>query len=95
MSADMNPSLVSWLTTMMSMRLQVLLEHMPVTEEQILQYVRRVGDPPQVMPGARVAKRGLEWGGGGWLRVERGSSVPQAMQCGCVLWHLLVGGGVL
>uniref|UniRef100_A0ABM5FIC8 BCL2-associated athanogene 6 n=1 Tax=Pogona vitticeps TaxID=103695 RepID=A0ABM5FIC8_9SAUR len=47
MSADMNPSLVSWLTTMMSMRLQVILEHMPVTEEQILQYVRRVGDPPQ------------------------------------------------
>ncbi|XP_077186931.1 large proline-rich protein BAG6 isoform X2 [Paroedura picta] len=50
MSADMNPSLVSWLTTMMSMRLQVILEHMPVTEEQILQYVRRVGDPPQPVP---------------------------------------------
>ncbi|KAL7986412.1 hypothetical protein Chor_011578 [Crotalus horridus] len=50
MSADMNPSLVSWLTTMMSMRLQVILEHMPVTEEQILQYVRRVGDPPQPAP---------------------------------------------
>ncbi|KAJ7317365.1 hypothetical protein JRQ81_003527 [Phrynocephalus forsythii] len=47
MSADMNPSLVSWLTTMMSMRLQVILEHMPVTEEQVLPYVRRVGDPPQ------------------------------------------------
>ncbi|XP_063147323.1 large proline-rich protein BAG6 isoform X2 [Candoia aspera] len=50
MSADMNPSLVSWLTTMMSMRLQVILEHMPVTEEQILQYVRRVGDLPQPAP---------------------------------------------
>ncbi|XP_042305918.1 large proline-rich protein BAG6 isoform X2 [Sceloporus undulatus] len=50
MSADMNPSLVSWLTTMMSMRLQVILEHMPVTEEQILHYVRRVGDPPQPAP---------------------------------------------
>ncbi|XP_060095076.1 LOW QUALITY PROTEIN: large proline-rich protein BAG6 [Heteronotia binoei] len=50
MSADVNPSLVSWLTTMMSMRLQVILEHMPVTEEQILQYVRRVGDPPQPVP---------------------------------------------
>uniref|UniRef100_A0A8C6VLG3 BCL2-associated athanogene 6 n=1 Tax=Naja naja TaxID=35670 RepID=A0A8C6VLG3_NAJNA len=49
MSADMNPSLVSWLTTMMSMRLQVILEHMPVTEEQILQYVRRVGDLPQAV----------------------------------------------
>ncbi|KAF7236105.1 Large proline-rich protein BAG6 [Varanus komodoensis] len=50
MSADMNPSLVSWLTTMMSMRLQDILEHMPVTEEHILQYVRRVGDPPQPAP---------------------------------------------
>ncbi|KAL8213132.1 UNVERIFIED_CONTAM: hypothetical protein K2H54_060884 [Gekko kuhli] len=50
MSADINPSLVSWLTTMMSMRLQVILEHMPVTEEQILQYVRRVGDPLQPVP---------------------------------------------
>ncbi|KAM3845046.1 LOW QUALITY PROTEIN: large proline-rich protein BAG6 [Vipera latastei] len=50
MSADMNPSLVSWLTTMMSIRLQVILEHMPVTEEQILQYVRRVGDLPQPAP---------------------------------------------
>nr|XP_056711988.1 large proline-rich protein BAG6 [Euleptes europaea] len=50
MSADMNPSLVSWLTTMMSMRLQVILEHMPVTEEHILQYVRRAGDPPQPVP---------------------------------------------
>ncbi|KAH0630495.1 hypothetical protein JD844_013557 [Phrynosoma platyrhinos] len=50
MSADMNPSLVSWLTTMMSMRLQVILEHIPVTEEQILHYVRRVGDPPQPAP---------------------------------------------
>lgn len=59
MSADMNPSLVNWLTTMMSMRLQVILEHMPVTEEQILQYVRRVGDPPQVIVSV--------WAGIGWL----------------------------
>uniref|UniRef100_A0A8D0H079 BCL2-associated athanogene 6 n=1 Tax=Sphenodon punctatus TaxID=8508 RepID=A0A8D0H079_SPHPU len=50
MSADVNPSLVSWLTTMMSMRLQVILEHMPVTEEQIRHYVRRVGDPCQPVP---------------------------------------------
>lgn len=41
MSVDVNPSLVNWLTTMMAMRLQVIMEHMPVTEEQILQYVRR------------------------------------------------------
>ncbi|XP_058865328.1 large proline-rich protein BAG6-like isoform X3 [Acipenser ruthenus] len=40
MSADVNPSLVNWLTTIMGIRLQMILEHMPVTEEQILHYVR-------------------------------------------------------
>ncbi|XP_067093317.1 large proline-rich protein BAG6 [Osmerus mordax] len=39
MSADMSPSLVNWMTSMMTMRLQVILEHMPITEDQILQYV--------------------------------------------------------
>uniref|UniRef100_A0A2K5IGP2 Large proline-rich protein BAG6 n=1 Tax=Colobus angolensis palliatus TaxID=336983 RepID=A0A2K5IGP2_COLAP len=48
MSRGVNPSLVSWLTTMMGLRLQVVLEHMPVGPDAILRYVRRVGDPPQV-----------------------------------------------
>lgn len=39
MSAEVNPSIVSWLTSMMTMRLQVILEHIPVTEDQILHYV--------------------------------------------------------
>uniref|UniRef100_A0A4W4E947 BCL2-associated athanogene 6 n=1 Tax=Electrophorus electricus TaxID=8005 RepID=A0A4W4E947_ELEEL len=39
MSAEVNPSVVNWLTGMMSMRLQVILEHIPVTEEQVLHYV--------------------------------------------------------
>ncbi|XP_036371578.1 large proline-rich protein BAG6 [Megalops cyprinoides] len=39
MSAEVNPSLVNWLTSMMSMRLHVILEHNPVTEDQILHYV--------------------------------------------------------
>ncbi|XP_069775542.1 large proline-rich protein BAG6-like isoform X3 [Narcine bancroftii] len=47
MSVDVNPSLVNWLTTMMTMRLQVIMEHVPVTEEQILQYVRRREPRPQ------------------------------------------------
>uniref|UniRef100_A0A674E2Q5 BCL2-associated athanogene 6 n=1 Tax=Salmo trutta TaxID=8032 RepID=A0A674E2Q5_SALTR len=38
LSTDMNPSLVNWLTSMMTMRLQVILEHIPVTEDQILHY---------------------------------------------------------
>lgn len=38
---------------MMGLRLQVVLEHMPVGPDAILRYVRRVGDPPQV--------RGSSW----------------------------------
>ncbi|XP_051852166.1 large proline-rich protein BAG6 isoform X1 [Antechinus flavipes] len=47
MSGGVNPSLVSWLTTMMGLRLQVVLEHMPVGPDAILRYVRRTGDPSQ------------------------------------------------
>ncbi|XP_051526537.1 large proline-rich protein BAG6 isoform X2 [Myxocyprinus asiaticus] len=39
MSAEVNPSLVNWLTSMMSMRLHVILEHNPVTDDQIQHYV--------------------------------------------------------
>ncbi|XP_066579688.1 large proline-rich protein BAG6 isoform X2 [Amia ocellicauda] len=46
MSAEVNPSLVNWLTTMMAMRLQVILEHMPVTEEQVLHYIRHTQSEP-------------------------------------------------
>ncbi|XP_062454503.1 LOW QUALITY PROTEIN: large proline-rich protein BAG6 [Rhea pennata] len=45
MSADVSPSLVSWLTAVVGMRLQGVLEHMPVTPEQVLPYVRRLADP--------------------------------------------------
>ncbi|XP_047460724.1 large proline-rich protein BAG6 [Mugil cephalus] len=39
MSTEVNPSLVNWLTSMMSMRLHVILEHNPVTVDQIQHYV--------------------------------------------------------
>ncbi|XP_054461889.1 large proline-rich protein BAG6 isoform X2 [Anoplopoma fimbria] len=39
MSAEVNPSLVNWLTSMMSMRLHVILEHNPITEDQIQHYI--------------------------------------------------------
>lgn len=39
MSAEVNPSLVNWLTSMMSTRLHVILEHNPVTEDQIQHYI--------------------------------------------------------
>lgn len=39
MSSDISPSLVNWMTSMMSMRLQVILEHIPVPAEQIQPYI--------------------------------------------------------
>ncbi|XP_030596195.1 large proline-rich protein BAG6 isoform X2 [Archocentrus centrarchus] len=39
MSAEVSPSLVNWLTSMMSMRLHIILEHNPVTEDQIQHYI--------------------------------------------------------
>uniref|UniRef100_A0A3Q3IN94 BCL2-associated athanogene 6 n=1 Tax=Monopterus albus TaxID=43700 RepID=A0A3Q3IN94_MONAL len=39
MSSDINPSLVNWMTSMMTMRLQVILEHIPVSQEQIQNYI--------------------------------------------------------
>ncbi|KAK7944531.1 hypothetical protein WMY93_000259 [Mugilogobius chulae] len=39
MSSDISPSLVNWMTSMMSMRLQVILENIPVPSEQIQQYI--------------------------------------------------------
>ncbi|XP_028327653.1 large proline-rich protein BAG6 [Gouania willdenowi] len=39
MSSDISPSLVNWMTSMMTMRLQVILEHNPITREQIQHYI--------------------------------------------------------
>ncbi|KAM3872901.1 large proline-rich protein BAG6 [Diretmus argenteus] len=39
MSSDMSPSLVNWMSSMMTMRLQVILEHIPVTQDQIQTYI--------------------------------------------------------
>ncbi|CAK6447171.1 unnamed protein product [Pipistrellus nathusii] len=60
MSRGVNPSLVSWLTTMMGLRLQVVLEHMPVGPDAILRYVRRMGDPPQPLSEEPMEVQGSE-----------------------------------
>ncbi|KAM9807099.1 large proline-rich protein BAG6 isoform X2 [Syngnathus typhle] len=39
MSSDVSPSLLNWMTSMMTMRLQYVLEHLPVTTEQIQNYI--------------------------------------------------------
>ncbi|XP_023665483.2 large proline-rich protein BAG6 isoform X2 [Paramormyrops kingsleyae] len=56
MSAEVNPSLVNWLTSMMSMRLHVILEHNPIVEDQILHYVVRTQSeaPVQTEPESEL-----------------------------------------
>ncbi|XP_075042674.1 large proline-rich protein BAG6 isoform X2 [Mixophyes fleayi] len=48
LSLDVSPALVSWVTSVLSLRLQVLLGQMPVTEGEVQRHVRRVGAPAQV-----------------------------------------------
>ncbi|KAM6967910.1 large proline-rich protein BAG6 isoform 2-T2 [Aplochiton taeniatus] len=53
MSSDMSPSLVNWMTSMMTMRLQVILEHIPVTQEQIRHYIVHSQREPAAAMGAQ------------------------------------------
>uniref|UniRef100_A0A667XJG4 Large proline-rich protein BAG6 n=1 Tax=Myripristis murdjan TaxID=586833 RepID=A0A667XJG4_9TELE len=71
MSAEVNPSLVNWLTSMMSMRLHVILEHNPVTEDQIRHYAMassgdssEMGAPPADTTPARRVSSGESQGPG-------------------------------
>ncbi|XP_075692521.1 large proline-rich protein BAG6 isoform X2 [Rhinoderma darwinii] len=52
LSLDVSPALVSWVTSVLSLRLQVLLGQMPVTEAEVQRHVRRSGDPAAVSDAA-------------------------------------------
>ncbi|TWW80002.1 Large proline-rich protein BAG6 [Takifugu flavidus] len=52
MSSDISPSLVNWMTSMMTMRLQVILEHMPITQEQIQAYIVHTKNGEGLSPAA-------------------------------------------
>ncbi|XP_068106425.1 large proline-rich protein BAG6 isoform X2 [Hyperolius riggenbachi] len=52
LSTDVSPALVSWVTSVLSLRLQALLGQMPVTEAEVQRHVRRTGDPPQAADAA-------------------------------------------
>uniref|UniRef100_A0A8C7T1X0 Large proline-rich protein BAG6 n=1 Tax=Oncorhynchus mykiss TaxID=8022 RepID=A0A8C7T1X0_ONCMY len=61
MSAEVNPSLVNWLTSIMTMRLHVILEHNPVTEDHIQHYVIhtwRAG--PEAQAGQQTDTQNME-----------------------------------
>uniref|UniRef100_A0A673A040 BCL2-associated athanogene 6 n=1 Tax=Sphaeramia orbicularis TaxID=375764 RepID=A0A673A040_9TELE len=62
MSSDISPSLVNWMTSMMTMRLQVILEHIPVTLDQeamsVSQDTRPSSREPRVLPGDLGASGG-------------------------------------
>uniref|UniRef100_A0A8C8I7K8 Large proline-rich protein BAG6 n=1 Tax=Oncorhynchus tshawytscha TaxID=74940 RepID=A0A8C8I7K8_ONCTS len=58
MSAEVNPSLVNWLTSILTMRLHVILAHNPVTEDHIQHYVihtRRAEPEAQMAEGLSPA----------------------------------------
>ncbi|XP_077576155.1 large proline-rich protein BAG6 isoform X2 [Stigmatopora nigra] len=50
MSSDISPSLLNWLISMMSVRLQFILEHLPVSREQIQAYIVYVQRDGSVAP---------------------------------------------
>ncbi|XP_077142159.1 large proline-rich protein BAG6 isoform X1 [Ranitomeya variabilis] len=52
LSLDVSPALVSWVTSVLSLRLQVLLGQMPVTEAEVQRHVRRTVDAPPVSEAA-------------------------------------------
>uniref|UniRef100_A0A8C5MTZ2 BCL2-associated athanogene 6 n=1 Tax=Leptobrachium leishanense TaxID=445787 RepID=A0A8C5MTZ2_9ANUR len=49
---DLSPAFVSWMTSVLSLRLQELLGQMPVTEAEVQRHVRRIGDPPPAQTAA-------------------------------------------
>ncbi|KAI3361319.1 hypothetical protein L3Q82_013492, partial [Scortum barcoo] len=57
MSSDISPSLVNWMTSMMTMRLQVILEHIPVTQEQIQNYIVHTQRDQSSATGAQEPER--------------------------------------
>ncbi|KAK2844972.1 hypothetical protein Q5P01_011631 [Channa striata] len=57
MSSDISPSLVNWMTSMMTMRLQVILEHIPITQEQIQNYIVHTQRDPSSAGGTQEAER--------------------------------------
>ncbi|XP_056261845.1 large proline-rich protein BAG6 isoform X2 [Pseudoliparis swirei] len=57
MSSDISPILVNWMTSMMTMRLQVILEHIPISQEQIQNYVVHTQADPSSAAGPREPER--------------------------------------
>ncbi|XP_008279591.1 large proline-rich protein BAG6-like [Stegastes partitus] len=72
MSAEVNPSLVNWLTSMMSTRLHVILEHNPVTEDQIQNYIIYTHGESNQRTEAEVQSESLS------VQMEDGSSPAAA-----------------
>ncbi|XP_010786855.1 large proline-rich protein BAG6-like [Notothenia coriiceps] len=57
MSSDISPSLVNWMTSMMTMRLQVILEHIPITQDQIQNYIVHTQGDTSSATGTQVPER--------------------------------------
>ncbi|XP_067365895.1 large proline-rich protein BAG6 isoform X2 [Channa argus] len=79
MSSDISPSLVNWMTSMMTMRLQVILEHIPITQEQIQNYIVHTQRDQSSAAGTQEAERAPSAAIGDTLSPAAATTAEEAM----------------
>ncbi|XP_059195047.1 large proline-rich protein BAG6 isoform X1 [Centropristis striata] len=79
MSSDISPSLVNWMTSMMTMRLQVILEHIPITQEQIQNYIVHTQRDQSSATGAQEPERAQSATIGDTLSPAAATTAEEAM----------------
>ncbi|XP_027142627.1 large proline-rich protein BAG6 isoform X3 [Larimichthys crocea] len=79
MSSDISPSLVNWMTSMMTMRLQVILEHIPVTQDQIQNYIVRTQGDQSSATGTQEPERAQSATIGDTLSPAAATTAEEAM----------------
>uniref|UniRef100_A0A7N8XH78 BCL2-associated athanogene 6 n=1 Tax=Mastacembelus armatus TaxID=205130 RepID=A0A7N8XH78_9TELE len=79
MSSDISPSLVNWMTSMMTMRLQVILEHIPVTQEQIQSYIVHTQTDHSPSTGTQEVERAESAAIGDTLSPAAATTAEEAM----------------
>ncbi|XP_026226763.1 large proline-rich protein BAG6 isoform X2 [Anabas testudineus] len=79
MSSDISPSLVNWMTSMMTMRLQVILEHIPVTQEQIQNYIIHTQRDQSSATGTQEPERAQSAAIGDTLSPAAATTAEEAM----------------
>ncbi|XP_061573374.1 large proline-rich protein BAG6 isoform X2 [Cololabis saira] len=79
MSSDISPSLVNWMTSMMTMRLQVILEHIPISQDQIQTYIVHTQGDQSSAAGAAETERAAAAPIGDTLSPAAATTAEEAM----------------